>query len=152
MKAKEWLDLIAADEVQCDWTTVTTKTDEHVGEFGVTTDALRHRTKRNRGTGSARTQQLVAGALGELLMTSKLTQERRANVTVRVLPQTGNVTKDVEGIAPSSRIDRAIEKTTDTREGDWLVADPCKTGILDVKCSERKAVNHGLIVPFFLFK
>lgn len=142
MDASEWRRAIDAGEVQHDLNPITIEYDGHVGVFHVSTDAVR--VDGVRHTCSPIAAQQAADALGCLLLTSKLYEERWRQSSVVIPPCPGDVVRD-DAHVHSAKVDKEVQIATGL-PGDWIVADVGKAWIIDPKCTTKRAVNHGWIV------
>lgn len=143
MKSAEWITAIRNGAVTHELNPITVKANGHTGVFMVSADAVR--IDRVRHTCSAYAAQQAADALGCLLLTSKLYEERWKQATVKIKPALCDVRR-ATAHDHSEKVWKEIMLTSRVSPGPWIVADVGKAWIIDAKCSVEHAVNHGWIV------
>lgn len=155
MKAQAWRQAIKDGTLVHDWAPLRLEANGHVAVLRVSADAVR--VNRDgvgvRETAGAYAYQQIADALGALMPTAKILEERHRQATVKLEPlvaplvKPGGTVDNVLAVESSAAITAAITKSTDVVSGDWLVSNVGKQFVLDRACSEKVAVNHGFIVP-----
>lgn len=142
MNSDAWLSVIREGQLEHEWAELRIEHNGHKGVFRVSADAAR--VAGIRETCTAIAAQQAADAMGCLLLTSKLYEERWKQATVVIPPCPCDVVKD-DAEVHSHKVDKQIQIAQGSL-GRWLVADVGKAWIIDPKCSTSKAVNHGWIV------
>lgn len=156
MKVRDWLKAHKAGTLIHDWAPLRLEANGHVAVLRVSADAVRVRSEsgeRVRETAGAYAYQQIADALGALMPTAKILEERHRAATIKIEPMVAPLVKPggtVDNVRPaeaSAAIDVAMTKSTDVVSGNWLVSNVGKQFVLDRACDEKVAVNHGFVVP-----
>lgn len=151
MKARDWLKAHKDGTLVHDWAPLRLAANGHVAVLRVSADAVRvcRGGENVRETAGAYAYQQIADALGALMPTAKILEERHRQATVKLEPMVaplvkpGGTVDNVLAVESSAAITAAITKSTDVVSGDWLVSNVGKQFVLDRACSEKVAVNHG---------
>ena len=157
MKVDAWLRAHRDGQIVHEWAPLHLEANGHFATLRVSTDAVRVKRdggERVREAAGAYAYQQLADAMGALMPTAKIVEERHRQASVKLQPlvaplvKAGGTVGTVRSVEVSRAIDKAIQTTTDVVSGaPWLVSNVGKHFVLDKKCSESRAVNHGFVVP-----